>query len=168
MPVPTPSRALLIKFISVLCLVTAPLWLYLLLFPEGFDYATGIVVFVIVLIVDFGLILHVSRNDEELRRIMTAGLFLKLMAAAVYIAMMIHYYEGGDALFYVQQGSNISQSLINNGEIGTIVGAPAHGRLDGTTLLHIITGVLFLVTGPTFSGAAVIFSSVAFWYVPNT
>jgi len=163
MPIPTPNRAVLTQFISVLCLVTAPLWLYFLLFPGDFDYANGIVVFIVVVIVDAGLILHVTRNDEELRKIMTAGLFFKLLAAAAYLALMIHYYRGGDSLFYFEQGGNVSQSLINNGEIGNIVGAPAHGRLDGTTLLHIITGVLFVGTGPTLSGATVIFSSIAYW-----
>src|SRR6266404_9039244 len=165
MPIPTPDRALLTKSIGVLCLLTAPFWLYFLLFPADYDYANGIVVFLIVVIIDVGLILHVSGNDEELRKIMTAGLFLKLLAAAVYTAMMFHFYGGGDSIFYFQQGGNISQSLINNGEIGTIVGANAHGRLDGTTLLHIITGVLFVVTGPTLSGATVIFSSIAYWGV---
>jgi len=68
MPIPTPTRTLLIKFISVLCLVTAPLWLYFLLFPGDFDYANGIVVSIVVVIVNAGLILHVTRNDEELAR----------------------------------------------------------------------------------------------------
>src|SRR4051812_19253947 len=124
MPIPIPNRRLLTQSVSVLCLATAPLWLYVLLFPEH-DFAAGLVVFVVVLIADAGLILHFTRHDEELRKIMTAGLFLKLFAAAVYLAMMIYYYEGGDALFYVQQGANISHSLMNNGEIGFIEGAGA-------------------------------------------
>jgi hypothetical protein len=165
MPIPTPNRALLTKFVSVFCLLTAPLWLYFLLFPADYDYANGIVVFLIVLVVDVGLILHVSGNDEELRKIMTTGLFLKLFAAAVYMTFMIHYYQGGDFLFYFSQGSNISQSLIHNGEIGRIIGATTRERMNGTTLLHIITGVLFVVTGPTLSGAIVIFSSIAYWGV---
>src|SRR3954467_11307326 len=114
MAIPIPNRRLLTHSLGVLCLVTAPPWLYVLLFPEGFDYAAGIVVFVVVLVIDMGLIVHFSRHDEELRKIMMAGLFLKFLAAAAYLALMIYFYQGGDALFYVQEGTKVSHSIINN------------------------------------------------------
>jgi hypothetical protein len=139
--------------------------LYLLLFPQGYDFANGVIVFFVVLIVDGTLILHVSRNDAELRRTMTIGFFLKLVAAASYMTLMIHYYQGGDFMFYFDQGRNISQSIINNGEIGRIAGASPHETMNGTTLIHVITGLLFVVIGPTLTGGILIFSSVAFWGV---
>src|SRR5438270_12747091 len=101
MPAPLPTRKFLVNLVGVLCLVTAPLWLYLLLFPEGYAYTAGIFVFLAVLVADSGMLMHVSRQDPELRHIMIVGLFVKFMGAAAYVTMMLHYYQGaGDVFAY--------------------------------------------------------------------
>src|SRR5437773_2727029 len=121
LPVPTPTRATLTNMIGFMCLVTTPLWLYFLLFPLGYDYANGIVVVLVVVVIDGVLILHVGRGDAELRKILAVGFFLKMFAASAYLTYMLRYYHGGDFMFYFDQGSNIAASLINNGELGHIV-----------------------------------------------
>ncbi len=165
MPIPTPSRATLVNLISFICLITFPLWIYFLLFPKGYDFASGIVVFFVIVLLDMALIMHVSRTDGELRKIMVAGLFFKFLAAAAYLTVALHFWQGGDFMFYFDQGSNIAASLRNNGEIGSIAGVTSHTEMNGTTLLHIITGFVFVIMGPTLSGGIVFFSSVAYWGV---
>jgi hypothetical protein len=157
LPIPTPTRTTLTNVIGFMCLVTTPLWLYFLLFPLGYDYANGIAVFMVVVIIDGVLILHVTRGDLDLRKIMAVGFFLKMFSASAYLTYMLRYYHGGDFMFYFEQGSNIAASLINNGELGHIVGLSSHETMNGTVLTHIITGGLFVVTGPTMSGAVVVF-----------
>ena len=121
--------------------------------------------FFVATILNLALILHVSRNDAELRKIMTVGFFFKLLGAAAYLTFTLMSHGGADYIFYFEQGSNISQSLINNGELGRVYGMSPHEAMNGTSLVHIITGVVFVVTGPSLSGGIIIFSSVAFWGV---
>ena len=165
MPIPRPNRAVLVNFTGFLCTIASPFWVYFLLFPKGFAYANGIVVFFVVIILNLALIMHVSRNDAELRKIMTVGFFFKLLAAAGYLTFTLMSHGGADYIFYFNQGSNISQSLINTGELGRVYGMSSHEALSGTSLVHIITGMMFVVTGPSLSGGIIVFSSVAFWGV---
>src|SRR3954453_563144 len=167
MPAPAPTRKFVVHVVGVLCLITAPLWLYLLLFPEGYGYLMGIFIFLAALVVDLGLILHVSRHDGELRQIMTVGLFLKMLGAAVYLAMIMKLYNGaGDMFAYYQWGSKFATNIREYGEIGVLkgeLGLSANGEANGTTSISVLTGLIFAITGPTLTGAIVIFSSVAYW-----
>jgi len=43
---------------------------------------------------------------------MTAGLFLKLLAAAVYLALMIHYYGGGTRCFISSKEATFRKVLL--------------------------------------------------------
>ncbi len=167
MSAPAPTPKFVVHVVGVLCLITAPLWMYLLLFPEGYPYLTGIFVFLAALVVDFGLILHVSRDDGELRRIMTVGLFLKMLGAAAYLAMIMKLYNGGGDMFgYYQWGSKFASNIREYGEIGVLkgeMGFSPTGEANGTTSISVLTGLMFALTGPTLTGAIVIFSSVAYW-----
>src|SRR6185369_9853162 len=100
MPAPRVTRKSIVNFVGVLALAASPFWLYALLFPEGYAYVAGIFVLFAALLVNIALIIHVSRQDAELRHIMLVGLFVKLMGAAAYLTVMLHYYHGGDMFGY--------------------------------------------------------------------
>jgi hypothetical protein len=166
MPVPVPGRSTVVNLLGGICLVTAPLWIYLLLFPEGYEYAAGIFILIAALAVNGALVMHVSREDGELRRIMSVGLFVKLAGAALYLTLMLHYYHGGDLFAYYNYGSEIAKNIHEYGEIGALHGEMAfnsHTAWNGTTFLIIATGGLFSIVGPTLTGAVLIFSSFAYW-----
>jgi hypothetical protein len=166
MSLPLPGRSTVVSVVGGICLLTAPLWIYLLLFPEGYGYATGIFVLFVALAVNGALILHASRDDGEVRRIMMVGFFLKLAGAACYLTLMLHYYHGGDLFSYYNWGSEIAKNIREYGEIGALQGEMAfnsHTAWNGTVFLIIFTGGLFSLMGPTLTGAIIIFSSFAYW-----
>jgi hypothetical protein len=152
--------------VGVLCLTASPLWLYLLLFPEGYDYLAGIFVLFAAVVANIGLVIHVSRDDAELRHIMLVGFFVKLMGAAAYLTVMLHYYHGGDLFGYFHWGSEIARNIREYGEIGGLRGEfsfNSNSAWNGSIVLIVITGGLFSIIGPSLAGAIVIFSSFAYW-----
>jgi len=166
MPAPRVTRKSIVNFVGVLALAASPFWLYALLFPEGYAYVAGIFVLFAALLVNIALIIHVSRQDAELRHIMLVGLFVKLMGAAAYLTVMLHYYHGGDMFGYFQWGSEIARNIREYGEIGALRGEfsfNANSAWNGSIVLIVITGGLFSIIGPSLAGAIVVFSSFAYW-----
>ena len=100
-----------------------------------------------------------DEQDSVVVTVVFAGLVLKLLSALPRYWMAFVLYEGNaDSAMYAEVASTISREFRNfdfNVDIGT--------KVMGTGFLVIVTGVVFVFTGPTTLGGFVFFSWMGFW-----
>src|ERR1700732_474537 len=102
----------LVKVISFICILTAPLWVYGLFFPFPSNYPIEnnlpalVLVLVLVLAVQVILIRRVTAGDHFMAEVMIVGFLLKLAAVSAYMFMSVRVYAGiADVFFYFYLGS---------------------------------------------------------------
>jgi hypothetical protein len=110
------------------------------------------------------LIDRVSRQDEMLARLLSIAFLAKLAAAGVFLFLIKHVMEGGDTLAYHEYGSRIaSDFLVTRDWASFTVSRTGMANRGGTLFICDLTGLLYLVTGPSISTGIVVFSTIAFW-----
>ena len=160
----SPTEEQIIAALTPLLTVTAPLWAYFLLFPSGYPYAVGLAVVPVLVLANAFLIGRVSRQDEVLAKLLPIAFLAKLAAAAIYLFLIKHVMEGGDALAYHQVGSQIaSDFLVTRDWASFTVSRAGMGGAGPSLFVCDLTGLLYLVTGSSISSGIVVFSTVAFW-----
>ena len=96
--------------------------------------------------------------DHRMRRIIYWAFALKLLSAVPRYAVAFLLYGGGtDAVRYDQYG-RIFMPVLRSGNI------PDYGNeLIGTSFMELLTGGLYVITGPTRLGAYLVFTWAGFW-----
>jgi hypothetical protein len=143
-------------------LVTAPFWLYELFavyeefVPVSLFAAASTVG--LILLVNFVLIAHCTRQHPSLRRLMVVGLLAKTAAAGVYITMVVRFYNySADMTHYYY----IAQSWATGYSQTGVLTVPT--PLWGTNFPSFLAQCIFVVTGISLPVAIVIFGSMSFW-----
>src|SRR5512132_288877 len=85
---------LLIDVLRVLCAVTAPYWLYLLFSYADRDVFTAIILVPLIVLLNVGMVLRLSRGDRFLTRVASLAVFLKIAAGTVYLQMVFKLWNG--------------------------------------------------------------------------
>jgi hypothetical protein len=151
-------RGLLQASAAVMTL-TAPVWLYFLLRAGG-DTSTAWDWSLVLLLMGFafGLMAFVSRSDPFLRRVMTVGLLCKMMACAASVYLATSVYSGSsDAVGYTYAGRGIAGRFFEGGGHWTTL-----YPVWSTNFVRMLTGALFIVTGPSMAMGTIVFALVAF------
>src|SRR5712671_5925595 len=116
----------LVKSVSFICILSAPLWVYGLFFPFPSDYgpvsgalatraiaafsslAATLLVLVLVLALQLILIRRMSAGDRFIAGVMVVGFLLKLAAVSAYMFMVFRVYDSSaDAVHYFGSGVQI-------------------------------------------------------------
>src|SRR5438309_3312147 len=147
----------------MLLIVTAPVWAYCLFFPRGYSYAVGLAVVPVLVLVNAFLIARVSRKDALLAKLLPIAFLAKLAAASIYLFLIEHVMEGGDALAYHQVGSQIASDFLATRDWASFTVSRAGIGAGPSLFVCDLTGLLYLVTGSPISSGIVVFSTVAFW-----
>jgi hypothetical protein len=151
--------AIPLQIVAALVLLSAPAWLYFLLFP-GYGSSTpwDWVTILLLMFVAFGVAGFVSRGDRFLRRVMVVGLLCKFVACAASLYLAFYVYNGSaDALSYATAGRIIATRFLSSGEWTVL------HPIWSSNFIRMATGNLFIVTGPSLAVGSVVFSLIAFW-----
>lgn len=97
-------------------------------------------------------------NDHRMRRIIYWAFAVKMLAAVPRYAVAFVLYGGGtDAVRYDRYGKAFAPVLRS-------LQIPDYGsQLIGTSFMELLTGGLYVVTGPTLLGAYLVFTWLGFW-----
>lgn len=158
----SPRLNLIVSVTGVLLLVTAPFWLHELF--GVYEENTSISVFAaastvaLLLVIDFALILHCSRSEPSLRRLLLVSIIAKVAAAGLYLSMVVRLYNyTADMAHYFW----IAQSYaITYQQTGTLT---FPDPLFGTNFVPFLTQLLFVITGISMPVAMMVFASMSFW-----
>jgi len=160
----TSTEKKLLDGLAMLLIVTAPVWAYFLFFPRGYSYAVGLAVVPVLVLVNAFLIARVSKKDALLAKLLPIAFLAKLAAASIYLFLIEHVMEGGDALAYHQVGSQIASDFLATRDWASFtISRAGMGGAGPSLFICDLTGLLYLVTGSSISSGIVVFSTVAFW-----
>src|SRR5947209_1809811 len=81
----SPGELRFLQVIEIGLGVTAPLWLYVLLFPPNTGYVRGLILVPLLVAVNLFLGERLSRTDPFLRRVFPVAYLAKFAAGGVYI-----------------------------------------------------------------------------------
>src|ERR1700719_107081 len=109
--------------IGFICIVTAPLWVYGLLFPFPLDFGIEneplrvIPVLALVIVVQLALIQRLSTGDRFMAGVMVVGFLFKLAAVSAFMFMVARVYDGAaDVTVYYGSGWRIIDKFSLTGE----------------------------------------------------
>jgi hypothetical protein len=151
-------HSIVLQGVMALVLLSAPVWLYFLLFPgygssTPWDWAT----ILLLMFVAFGAVAFLSRGDGFVRRVMIVGLLCKFVACSASLYLAFYVYNGAaDALSYATVGRSIANRFLSSGEWTVL------HPIWSSNFVRMATGALFIVTGPSLAVGTVVFSLIAF------
>jgi hypothetical protein len=105
---------------------------------------------------------YVARDDPTMVQLISIAFVAKMVGACLrYYLTFKLYGENADAIGYHGAGSRLSLGFWN----GTFaeVYAQEVPELIGTKFIGLLTGLIYIVTGPTFLGGFLIYSLFSFW-----
>jgi hypothetical protein len=142
---------------------------YLLLFvwamgSLSYDVWGALLVAPVLLVVTVPLLVHAGRKEPDpwVTKVVVLALVTKLAGALVRYAVAFEVYQGSaDASGYHGAGRRLAEGFWN----GTYaeVYAQEVPELVGTEFIRVLTGWLYIVTGPTKLGGFLVFSWLGFW-----
>ena len=150
----TPSIYYQLLFaIGVVTALSAP-WslVYLFSFPVQ-DVELSLPAVLLFLAATVGAILHLTRRDPFLRRLMLVALLAKMAAAGAYLYAAMELYSGiADALWYFDMGRAF-----------VISGQDPRFELWGTTVIPVLAGTMMRFFGDSLVAITLVFASASFW-----
>ena len=126
----------------------------------SFDVWGGLVVGPVLVAVTVPIANHLARRDGDLALagILVAGLVLKMVAAVVRYVTAYTVYEGlADASTYHEAGRWLAP-MFRQGIFSVDV-----GEVVGTGFMSLLTGVVYVFTGPTQVGGFLAFAWISLW-----
>jgi hypothetical protein len=126
---------------------------------SSYNIWAGLAVIPVLLAMSIPLIRRLARREANpaMTRLIVVALVLKLGGGFVRFAVSHDLYGGaGDGVLYAKAGAELARSF-RQGVVGDL------GPLAGTNFIKIITGMVFVFTGPTQLGGYLVFSWLAFW-----
>jgi hypothetical protein len=154
--------SLLVNMTGVLLLVSTPFWVHELfgIYEENISISLFPAVSTVMLIVlaDYLLIMHCSRGNPSLRRLMSVAMLAKLAAAGMYLSMVVRVYDyTADTAHYFWVAQTFTTSYQQTGML------TFPNPLFGSEFPPFLTQCIFAVTGISMPVAIVVFASGAFW-----
>lgn len=158
----SPTLSLIVSISTVVLLVSAPIWLFGLfaVYEEEMSIPvyTAATSVVLILLVDFVLIIHCSRQHTSLRRVMIVGLLAKVAAAGLYTIMVVRFYNYvADMVHYFWIGQGLTTTYQQTG----ILTIP--DPLFGINFPPFLAQCIFTITGISLPVAMVVFASMSYW-----
>jgi hypothetical protein len=103
----------------------------------------------------------VAREDPSMLGLITAAFFAKLLgSAARYLITFELYDDAADAVGYHGAGTRLAEGYWS-GQLATALEQDVP-ELAGTPFIRLVTGVLYVVTGPTMLGGFLFFGFLSF------
>lgn len=127
---------------------------------DGYDTWGALVIGPLLLIVSWPIIAAIGRStpDPWLPRLLWTALVFKLVAGVGRYFVAFALYDGNaDSRRYDQMGKQIVDGLYHG-----IFHAPTQG-FTGTGFVMVLTGVVYLLIGPSLIGGFLAFSWLGFW-----
>jgi hypothetical protein len=151
-----------VNLLGMVLIIGAPFWLHELFFAYQEDLPlpllTVIIVVLMIVAFNFALLLHVTRGQPWLRRLMSVALLSKLAAVALYITMVVRvYHYVADVAHYFSLSRTMASTYA---QIGVLT---VPDPLWGTNFVPFLTQCLFIVTGSSIAVGMVFFACLAFW-----
>ena len=156
----------LVTWVGLACILSAPAWIYGLLFPfpSSFplaienDLASLSVIVLVVLTLQIAFILRLGASNRFIAEVMMVGFLLKLAAVSAYIFTAVHVYGSvGDVFFYFTSGLQIVDKHSLTGE-WTIL-----RPLWSTKFIVMLTTWFVFVLGRSFQGLMILFAAISYW-----
>jgi len=152
-----PAELRVVQVLEIGLAITAPLWLYALFFPDGYDYGRGLILGLVLICANMVLVLKVSKVDLCAHRVMPVAYLAKLAAAGAYIYMVQHLFQGSDLIGYQDAGTqNAADFLVTHQWWRSGVGT------NTDFMISVVTG-LYIITGPCLALGITLFATLAFW-----
>lgn len=127
---------------------------------SSYDTWGGVIVAIVVTAASVPIVVRLARREEDSRvaRLLPWALVLKLVSSIVRYAVAFGVYDGAsDAAIYHGAGEALAP-LYRHGDFSADL-----GRFIGTGFMKGLTGLIYVVTGPTKVGGFVVFSVIGFW-----
>jgi hypothetical protein len=163
---PSGSYERLLRGCGLISVLTAPLWVYGLLFPFsgafqailGNNALTNLIVLLITLVLGIGLVQKASKGDAFLRRVMAVGLLFKLIAAAAFLYVFFQLYDiGTDSLVYLRLGKRVADVYSSTGQWTVL------HTFWSTNFIVTLSAALQLLIGHSMAGLMILFAFLSFW-----
>ena len=126
------------------------------------DLWGALVVAPILVAITVPLARHAARleDDPRMAQLIILALAAKLLGAVIRYYLIIDLYGShSDAAVYATDGTRLAEFYRQ----GIFTGLYVPKRIPGTGFMHVLTGLVFAVTGPTRLGGFLVFSWFGFW-----
>jgi hypothetical protein len=101
------------------------------------------------------------RDDPDVINLVTAAFVLKMIGTIVRYIVTFQIYGYGDSSEYHLAGSRLAQAFWD-GKFSEAMQTEVPDMI-GTEFIRFVTGLLYIVTGPTLFGGFVVFAVLSFW-----
>jgi hypothetical protein len=150
--------ALVVRLVSLACILSSPVWLWALFFSVEEVYLPSFIfvpLFVVGCVMAF---IPLWRGNRYLKHLLSAGILARLAAAGLYIWMGVFIYDTSvDSFHYWSVGW---QRVADFSVVGWSAFQPPFWS---TNLINNICGFIILALGNTLPGLFVLFTLAALW-----
>jgi len=142
---------------GILCLISAPVWATLLLFPNSYyGPGTAVLTFPAVIIASALVTSRVAKGNQFLREVMLVGMAIRFVSTAVFLQVYFRVWDGGDLLGYYEHTGDIFHEFYRTGIFTPQL------PFARQSLVVDVAGVISIFTGWSLPGLCIIFSFFAF------
>lgn len=149
----------ILNLTTVVLLLSAPAWAYMLLFAYPDDNALLAVAFgPPICLLNFLFIVGATKDDAFLRRIAGLGFLAKIAGAGLYMAMMKYLYGWtADCQGYFHFADLAMSDYSARGVLPTLPSYLSSGAIE------MLTTIVMIVVGRSFALLTIIFAALSFW-----
>jgi hypothetical protein len=154
-----PRYGLVIRLVSLGCLLSSPIWLWALFFSAAQDVYAPSLIFVPLIVVGCVVtFMPLWRGNPFLKQLLSTGLLARLAAMSLYIWIGVYVYDTSvDSFHYWGVG------LQRAGDFSAVGWSAFPPPFSSTNLINNICGFVMLATGDTLPGLFVLFTLAALW-----
>jgi Dolichyl-phosphate-mannose-protein mannosyltransferase len=154
------------KAVGGLCILSSPVWMYVLFFPFRSDSPVNVdqdrmalaLLLLLAAVVHALLIRWLSDGDHFLAQVMLIGFLMKLAGVAASMATVVHVYDSvGDVFYYYGSAARIADKHALTGQ-WTIL-----QPFWSTNFIIMLTSWLMYVVGKSFQSLMVVFAIFSYW-----
>ena len=154
-----------VKVVGVSCLLTAPWWIYYLIFCdyEAYDFLVqnalvSLRAILAIVVINLLFVRAAIRRDLKAGLPMIVGYMLKLASSAIFLYLVLNVYEGAaDMVGYFRQGAQLASGYEATGDL------PYMTPFWSSNFVKITSGYLILLFGFSVSTLMVVFATIGFW-----
>ena len=154
-------RALAAVAVVGLVLIVGYLWKLMQVAATGsYEAWSGMLLIPVVILLNVPLLLRAGRRDPDPRflQLLVLAFVAKLAATAARWVMAFVLYNGSDARLYSIEGARLAEAY-RQWDFGADIGR----EFIGTGFMRVATGAIYVITGPSFYLAWLLFSLFGFW-----
>jgi hypothetical protein len=120
----------------------------------------GLVIAPVLIAISLPILFRVAHktDDAGMAGLFVAALLLKFIGALVRYYVVLDVYGGNDSIGYHQWGVHLAP-IFRSGDLTVDIGRAA----IGTGFIEILTGWVYVFTGPTIIGGYLVYSWLGFW-----